>query len=185
MCHSLTAPDGYDVTSVRTLLRVAFGKPGLTNSDCFQWNDSGCHGRIVETLPKKCGFSKTVKSLDTASFKLDTVLASVGGTNFKKEPKVVALRTTGRFAGADSAKFGGGFHYVMLIASGEDLKGKPFCVVFDADVSSTQAAIQAWRECTGGVNPEPDATPTQAMLDKMIFGAGGQLGPLIRYYYGT
>lgn len=185
MCHSLTAPDGYDVSSVRTLLTVAFGMPGLTNHDCFQWNDSGCHGRIVETLPKKFDFSKTVKQPNSASFKLDTVLASVGGRNHANKHKVVVLRTTGRFAGADSAKFGGGFHHVMLVERGEDLKGKPFCVVFDADVSSTPAAILAWRECTGGVNPDPDATPTQAMLDRMILGAGGELGPLIRYYYGT
>lgn len=185
MCHSLTAPRGYKLSDARDLLTKAFGKGGLKNIDCFQWNDSGCHARITETLPKKCGFSKTVKSLDATSFKLDTVLASVGGENFKKEPKVVALRTTGQFAGADSAKFGKGFHYVMLVASGKDHEGKTFCVVFDADVSCTPAAIQAWRECTGGVNPDPDATPTQAMLDKMIFGADGELGPLIRYYYGT
>lgn len=185
MCHSLTAPQGFDLSAARSLLKDAFGKPGLTNIDCFQWNDSGCHARMTETLPKKLGWGKTVKSPDSASFKLNTVLGSVGGKNYKQEPKVVALRTTGQFAGADSQRFRIGFHYVMLIAHGEDFEGKTFCVVFDADVSSTPAAIQAWRECTGGINPDPDATPTQAMLDKMIFGDDKQLGPLIRYYYGT
>lgn len=183
MCDCLATPSGFDVTSVRALLQVWFGKAGLTNKNCFQWNDSDCCRRITETLPARMGLSKTVKTLG-ATFQLDAVLSAIGGTNFRDEPRVAAVRTTGKFAGANSKAFPGGFHYVLLFDKGKNLEGKPFCVVFDADVSCTPAAIQMWAECTAGKNPQDDATPTQDMLNKMIFGNGNQLGPLIRYYYG-
>ena len=192
MCHSLKAPDGLDVAAVRESLKTWLLREGMSLHNCIQWfstafPSSSCYERATATLPKKCGLGVTVKALKKTSFSLTTVSASVGGKNFRKEPKVVALETTGQFAGASSGNFKGGTHWVLLIHY--QALPKPFCVVYDPDVSATSQAVTAWDECKklGDVEKEIafGGTAFEKIVTKMILGEGTELGPLIRYYYGT
>ena len=72
---------------------------------------------------------------------------------------------------------GPGFHWLLLIECGQT-----FCVVYDPDVTATKESWAAWEACTKNV-PLDEKPAKREVLETMILGKNGNLGPLIRYYH--
>ena len=85
-------------------------------------------------------------------------------------------------AGATESRFTDTRHHVLLIGTGADIHNRPFCVVYDPDVTATQKSQQAWAACRG---PKVDvnARASDTVVNQMVLGAGTELGGLVRYFY--
>ncbi|MBT1064484.1 hypothetical protein KJY73_12920 [Bowmanella sp. Y26] len=146
---------------------------------CIQWKTADCHDRALKFIPHYWDVRATEIEIRRGENLTQSAAASLAKKAFKE--KVLVYKTDGKFAGATS-KFTG-FHYVILLATGGDLKGRGFCVVFDPDVSATEKSREAWASCSK--DADLDATKAdERILKRMILGEGKDLGPLVRYFYG-
>ncbi len=181
MCLITDAPDGFDVKPVREKLDAWCKKSGdLTLNDVVQWHTADCFYRATEYLKNKWGVLVTLLNF-TEGPVMSRARSALDAKSFK--PKIVAVKADGFFAGATS-KFKG-FHYVLIIATGRDSKGREFCVVYDPDVSATPKSSGAWDKCTSGKKLATDTAADDATLKTMLLGENNELGALIRYYYET
>lgn len=190
MCDCLKTPKDLQVKELRDMLSSWLSEESLSLKDCIQIEGSkDCYPRSHDWFPKKCNLCVTDKKpFKPAEFVSTDVCRSIGGTDFKKRPKVVALQTDGTFAGSTSV-FKDNFHWVLLIH--HEPKGKPYCVVYDPDVTATPKAKAMWNKCRDEHElKEADLATVNSgsekfssVVQKMILGDDNGLGPLIRYYY--
>ncbi|RAJ45522.1 hypothetical protein K353_01020 [Kitasatospora sp. SolWspMP-SS2h] len=109
--------------------------------------------------------------------------------------RAVTLKGPTDHVGGEKSLFkqdnGSGFHVIVLLATGNDSGpgGRPFFLVFDPDVSATDAARRAWvTKKTNGDTVAKVSALTEAeaiaQIKLMLLGAQGDVfGPLIRKYY--
>jgi hypothetical protein len=151
--------------------------PTAKLQDFIQIDTADCHDRATKTIPQKWGVvQKPLVGADRLVTKATELLEKA---TFKGAP-IVSLKAEAKWGGATRSRFGG-FHYVLVIATGRSAENRAFCVVYDPDVTATDRSNKAWAKCGQGVDKTQPAS--SAVIDKMILGKENKLGALVRYYY--
>jgi hypothetical protein len=180
MCGSADVPDNLNMTVLREKvegwMKTAVDKPLYASIQYGK--DSSCHLRAQELIPKAWGirasefaYADGPEFIQAAADKLARATANLTLlVQYRGDVGIKGPTTT--FAN----------HVALIVAAGKTTTNHWYCVVYDPDVDATQQSKDAWAVHSQGLSLTQDLK-AKGVLEKMVLGEAGGLGPLFRYYY--